>query len=68
MGYNPRNRKGCDKYYCEFHTCSNNSCILEDYGHVIVSTYGDRFESLLEACERGTRWFEELRRVMESGV
>jgi len=51
----------CDKYYCEFHTCSNNSCILEDYGHIIASPYGDRFQNLSEACEKGTKWFEELK-------
>lgn len=49
--------KRCNTYYCDFHCCSGNICLVNHYNR----TYPDFDEYMrAEACILGTQWYREV--------
>ena len=41
----------CNRSACEFHTCANNTCILEKYGKFLyIDTYGHKLKFRSIGC------------------
>jgi hypothetical protein len=55
------NKKSCYHSACEYHTCSTNSCLLEQYGRFcFMDTYGHKHHFRFIGCLEGY-WFTMLK-------